>query len=222
MNTSPAPGGGWSVHRFNFWPSFADLCAATLIIFLLVTFVRTILNVDWINALLIETRQTTLEEEFRAEFRSDLEKGIVVIRRDGNIQEITFSTAVLFESASAELSDRGGLMLDRLGAVLNKSYEKARFAQVQVEGHTDNVRISEWLVHRYPTNWELSAQRAIEVCKRFSKSAAVVPDSVFSATGYADRKPVAPNTTEAGRNRNRRIEVRLVYFKAQNRELGDE
>ena len=81
---------------------------------------------------------------------------------------------------------------------------------VLVEGHTDNWPIGS---KRFPSNWELSSQRAINVCNFFIDHPKVkLSQKLFSATGYSYYKPIAPNDTEKNMAKNRRIEVRLVYF----------
>ena len=73
---------------------------------------------------------------------------------------------------------------------------------ITVAGHSDNQAIN---TPEFPSNWELSAARAIAVARQMI-DAGVDPQSI-SAVGYADSKPLAPNDTEAGRHRNRRVEI---------------
>ena len=72
-------------------------------------------------------------------------------------------------------------------------------------GHTDNLPIRGGLARRYPSNWELSAARAIAVVQRLEAQG--IPPGRLSATGYAFHRPVADNATAVGRARNRRIEI---------------
>jgi chemotaxis protein MotB len=76
---------------------------------------------------------------------------------------------------------------------------------VLVGGHTDTVPI---VGGRLRTNWELSAARAFSVIEFFAGQG-LAPER-FLARGYGEYRPVAPNDTEQGRRRNRRIEIRLV------------
>jgi chemotaxis protein MotB len=90
------------------------------------------------------------------------------------------------------------------------------YQQVQVEGHTDSLPLRRTT---YPAdNWELSTARALSVV-RFLKATGNVPADVLSANGYADQRPVVLNDTAAGRAKNRRIEIRLVF--ALPREDGE-
>jgi len=113
---------------------------------------------------------------------------------------------VLFDSGEAQISKRGEGVLGRVGAVLAQIDDK----QIQVSGHTDNQRvIGEKLLSQFPTNWELSSARAVNVV-RFLREKANVPAQRLVASGYADLHPIASNKTPAGRARNRRIEILLT------------
>jgi len=79
---------------------------------------------------------------------------------------------------------------------------------VRIEGHTDDIPIKGSLTGRYPTNWELSAARAINVARYLQKQA--ISPANLSAAGYGEFKPVADNSTVEGRAKNRRIEIVLV------------
>lgn len=76
---------------------------------------------------------------------------------------------------------------------------------IVVEGHTDNIPASGQF-----SNWELSSLRAASVGKYLIKQVGF-PASKFTMAGYADLRPVAQNTSEAGRAMNRRIEIHVNY-----------
>jgi chemotaxis protein MotB len=94
--------------------------------------------------------------------------------------------------------------LKRVGAVL-KDYPEYK---VQVDGHTDNLPIRSSLKKRYPTNKELSEARAVNGISALAEGG--VSAGTISSAGYADTKPAAPNTTDEGRQKNRRVEVRVT------------
>jgi len=104
---------------------------------------------------------------------------------------------VLFELGSATLRPEGGLVLDAIAPQLVRLPNR-----LTVEGHTDNVPISG---ARYPSNWELSAERATTVL-RYLLDRHVKP-SLVSAAGYADQRPLLPNDSAAHRARNRRVAI---------------
>jgi chemotaxis protein MotB len=74
----------------------------------------------------------------------------------------------------------------------------------QVAGHTDNVPIDS---ARFPSNWELSTARAVEVVKLLVSQG--VGPKTLSAAGYGEFDPVASNDAPDGRAKNRRIEITL-------------
>jgi chemotaxis protein MotB len=104
---------------------------------------------------------------------------------------------VLFALGSATLRPQGGAVLDAIAPAL-----KALPNQVTVEGHTDDLPI----VGRATSNWELSTERATSVL-RYLLERHALPAKRLSAAGYADQRPLTPNTSAAARATNRRVEV---------------
>jgi len=120
--------------------------------------------------------------------------------RDGRMV-IALPNDVLFDTAQVDIKPAGRAALREVGAVL-ATVEKRHF---QIAGHTDDVPIS---TARFPSNWELSAGRALEVT-RFLVDQGMRPETLSSAA-YGEFDPVASNTTPHGRAKNRRIEITLV------------
>lgn len=108
---------------------------------------------------------------------------------------------VLFESGSATVKSEADPLLTKISHLVNLDPTHA----ISVEGNTDNVPIS---TSQYPSNWELSTARAAAVV-RFMAAHGVAARRL-EATGVAGLRPIAPNTTEAGRSRNRRVEIALL------------
>src|SRR5205823_14995744 len=77
-----------------------------------------------------------------------------------------------------------------------------------IEGHSDNQPIVGALTQRYPTNWELSAARAINIARYLQKQG--VDPANLSSAAFGEFKPVADNVTPEGRAKNRRIEIVLL------------
>jgi chemotaxis protein MotB len=109
---------------------------------------------------------------------------------------------VLFASGSAQLQVGSVPLLSELARLLRTEVTHP----ISVEGHTDNVPIAG--NGGFPSNWELSASRAASVVRFFARDR--VAPGRMSATGYANRRPLMSNATEAGRARNRRVEIVLV------------
>jgi len=108
---------------------------------------------------------------------------------------------LFFDSGSAVIKAHGIPVLDKIGGILADE----RTHPVEVEGHTDNRPMS---TSQYPSNWQLSGARAGAVVQRLI--GAGVGGGRVSLGGHAARDPIAPNTTDAGRARNRRVEVVLA------------
>lgn len=142
-----------------------------------------------------------LEEKMKAEI-ADGE--IRLSQAEGRIQ-VDLVDKILFDSGEATLTERGASVLSRLGAVLVGVEGRS----IQVSGHTDDSPPSQRLAATFPTNWELSVARAVNVV-RFLQEKARVPSKRLVASGYGDTHPVASNATPKGRARNRRIEILLI------------
>ena len=84
--------------------------------------------------------------------------------------------------------------------------------QIRVEGHTDDLPIKSY---KFPSNWELSSSRALNVVKFMASSGRIEP-SRLSAIGYGEYRPLVPNTSVENRKMNRRIEIFVDYLKKDN------
>ncbi len=112
--------------------------------------------------------------------------------------KVAFTGDVLFKPGKAEIEPAMFPILNELGRVIQKTGRPVR-----IEGHTDNVPIH---TKRYPSNWELSVARAVNVLKYLIKKGYIAADKI-SAVGYGPYRPVASNDTPEHRARNRRIDV---------------
>jgi len=115
---------------------------------------------------------------------------------------ITLPESVLFASGSATLAEAGKKPLRTISEVL----ERYPGRSICVEGHTDTVSIGPRIIHKFPTNWELSTDRAIEVMNYMVKNFKFEQNRM-SVKGYGPYKPVAPNDTNEGRAMNRRVVI---------------
>jgi len=144
-----------------------------------------------------------LESEIGLRFAKD-PAGILVEKRQGGFA-ITMKGAVLFDSASAELTPSSRPYLDSIAASL-----RATPYRVTVEGHTDNMPIQSFL---YPSNWELSAARASRVARYLIEHG--VGRDRLQIAGFAETRPVAPNDGPQGQHipenqaRNRRVVIQV-------------
>ncbi len=115
---------------------------------------------------------------------------------------INLASGYLFGSGEDQLKPAGADALKQVGAILKDFPEY----KVAVDGHTDNRPIKSSLKKKFPTNKELSEARAANAAH------ALTEGGLAAATthGFAETKPVAPNTTDAGRAKNRRVEIRVT------------
>jgi chemotaxis protein MotB len=111
------------------------------------------------------------------------------------------SDDVLFDLGSADLRPQGREVLSGLAGVLRRMPN-----HVAIEGHTDNLPISGG---RYGDNWVLSTARATSVLSYLLDRHRLSP-ARMSAAGYADQRPVKPNTTSSNRAANRRVEIVIL------------
>jgi chemotaxis protein MotB len=136
-----------------------------------------------------------------ARFRKMIDAGQLKVVMRGGRMLLELPNDVLFDSGKTDLKDVGRRTLVDVANVL-KSMPDRRF---QVAGHTDNVKIQ---TARFPSNWELSTARAVEVVKRFIEAGMDAKN--LSAAGYGEFAPVEKNDAAEGRAKNRRIEIALV------------
>ncbi|PPR16957.1 MAG: hypothetical protein CFH33_00333 [Alphaproteobacteria bacterium MarineAlpha9_Bin3] len=119
-----------------------------------------------------------------------------------------FQSEVLFESGSAEVGAEGLIQLRNLSRILldiTKDIPKDIPWVLQIQGHTDQNPINTPL---YPSNWELSAARAISVGRVLINSG--VNSDKISVAGFAEFQPLELGSDSASLRKNRRIEIKLT------------
>lgn len=154
-------------------------------------------------------RLAKAEEELVASMQPEIVKGLVIVQQLGDHLAITLSSRLLFESGKDTVNMAGADVLKRIGTVLKDFPEKS----VQVDGHTDNVAIRGALLKKFPNNQALSKSRAVNVLGILRQGG--VAEARSESTGYADTKPIASNDTEAGRQKNRRVEIVVSQLRVQ-------
>ena len=143
----------------------------------------------------------------------ELKRGELTISNLEGKLSVNLLNQILFDSGSTQIKPEGLKVLQSLGDVLNKFPDRA----LQVEGHTDNVKISSRLIERFPTNWELSTARATSIV-HFLQDKVGLPGERLVAAGYSEYSPIASNEDEEGRAQNRRIQILLVPYKQKAEE----
>jgi chemotaxis protein MotB len=137
-------------------------------------------------------------------------RGDINVKRDNRGVVVSIADKFFFESGSASLKGTSAEILDKIAAILLQYTN-----MIQIEGHTDNIPIKNM---EFPSNWELSASRAINVAKYFMSSHNIQPERI-STIGYSEYKPVAPNDTTQGRAKNRRVEIVMLTEEESRKKL---
>ncbi|OGW37775.1 MAG: hypothetical protein A2X58_11230 [Nitrospirae bacterium GWC2_56_14] len=150
-------------------------------------------------------RATQTYQDLQKKLEKEIQEGKVQLTEMKNRLTMTMVDKIIFPSGSTDISKDGKLVLDKVVSILKDIKDK----RIQVEGHTDNVPIVSALKKRFPTNWELSTARATEVV-RYLQEQGGLDATLLSATGYSEYQPVAPNDTDDGKHKNRRIEIVLL------------
>jgi chemotaxis protein MotB len=125
----------------------------------------------------------------------------VSIRQRGLV--ISINSRVLFASGKAELTKESSELVKRIASILTPLANN----QICVEGHTDTVPIH---TYQFPSNWHLSAGRALSVLKLLLDSNPKLIPENMSFIGYGEYRPIAPNDTEANKAKNRRVNIVIL------------
>lgn len=146
---------------------------------------------------------------YRSDFFGRLRE-ILGDREDVRIEgdRFVFQAEVLFPTGSDIMNPEGSAQIDKLaGAIvqLEKEIPEEINWVLRVDGHTDKRPIAS---PEFPSNWELSAARAISVVQQLIHQG-VSPDRL-AAAGFGEFQPIDPRDTEEAYRRNRRIELKLT------------
>ncbi len=114
---------------------------------------------------------------------------------------ITIQDLALFDSGKANVREESWDLIKYLGQIMAEIPN-----EIQVKGHTDNLPIN---TTEFPSNWELSTARALNVVKKFIENPELNANR-FSVVGYSEYRPIEPNSTLEGRAKNRRVELLVV------------
>jgi hypothetical protein len=156
-----------------------------------------------VNSLIQKRLQQSLPQEMEKPTFSEL--------------EISIPSVVLFRSFSYDdfLRDDGRrrfltLVRSAIAEAMGSLGDRSRYLRMVIEGHTDSDPILRHAVtEAIPTNWELSSRRATGVLRFFKEAGLAPEDFEMVAVGLADTEPVGDNRTEAGKDQNRRIVIRI-------------
>ncbi|MFQ5455082.1 MAG: flagellar motor protein MotB [Nitrospirota bacterium] len=129
-----------------------------------------------------------------------IDKEITIsIEKKGTV--LSLPEKLLFELGGADIHKKSAVFLDKLADVL----EAIPLYNIRIEGHTDNIPISTF---KYPSNWELSIARGVNVLKYLIKKG--IDPKRLSVVGYGDSKPLVSNNSARNRLKNRRVEIVII------------
>lgn len=114
---------------------------------------------------------------------------------------VRFMDDVLFDSGKADLTPKAKEIINKVAEIIKENDKNVR-----IEGHTDNIPINTF---RFPSNWELSTTRAVNVVKYLIEENGIEPYRL-SASGYSDQHPVDDNSKPEGRQKNRRVDMVIL------------
>jgi len=147
------------------------------------------------------------ESDLRGRLQKELADKDVTISRLKDQLSVQVLDKILFKTGRADIQPAGQAVLEKLAAVLKDTDD-----MIRVEGHTDNVPIGAGLRDKYFSNWELSGARAASVVRFFQDKGKIDPLRL-EPVGFGEYRPVAPNDSNANKQRNRRVEIVLTAVK---------
>jgi chemotaxis protein MotB len=138
----------------------------------------------------------------------DFAKGKEMVEYDSSRGIVKFKSDLLFEPGSDIVAPTADEVIKSLCKILNS--EQGKKFDVIIAGHTDDIRIGKPETRaKHPTNWHLSAHRAISVLDIMSNSG-ISPERM-SVRGFGEFRPIAPNMpNKKGNSQNRRVEIYIV------------
>ena len=193
----------------NDWlTTYGDLMALLLVFFVLFY----IFSVTGQLPLLSEALQAyQTKETLRAEA---LPESQTTVTPTPDNSEVTLSipSEILFDLGQADLKPQAMKYLEEAIDSIKTILVDDPTAQIRIEGYTDDIPIHNW---RFKNNWELSAARAISVVRFFIEEEQFDPTKL-QAMGYGEYNPLVPNDSPLNRQKNRRVEIKVVKVPANH------
>ena len=145
---------------------------------------------------------STTTQELTVALKEQIDQGLVEIEQREDSVFITVGSGGAFPSGTADLTDEARRILDRIALSA-----MSPMSEITVTGHTDDVPISN---AQFRDNWDLAAGRAASVVQAIQQTG-LINGERLSAVSKGETAPVASNSTMAGREENRRIEIEISY-----------
>jgi len=146
------------------------------------------------------TMSASLEKELIAALNREKAEPDILIERIADFVVLTFPERIVFDSGRAQIKPSAHATLGKVATFIRER----PYLAVEVQGHTDDRPINNM---RYPSNWELSADRAMGVSKALIGLG--VNPTRLSVKGYGEYRPHVANDSDANRLKNRRVEIQF-------------
>ena len=153
-----------------------------------------------------EEEQLEASEELAEKIEAALESGDVdnevSLNYTSQYVQLTIQGSILFDSGKTDIKEDAIPVIDKVGQIL----ETYAGGTIEIEGHTDNVPMSSG--GKYANNDELSSGRALSIFYYLCENTNLDPANIVH-TGRGEYSPIADNSTDEGRARNRRVEIKI-------------
>ena len=142
----------------------------------------------------------SLEKDLNAILNTGKDPQDITVKRVANLVRLTFPERIVFDPGHAQLKPSAQTTLYKVSSFI----KERPYLIVEVQGHTDDQPINN---SRYPSNWELSVDRATQVAKALIGMG--VNPSQFSVKGFGEYHSLYPNDSDENRFNNRRVEIQF-------------
>ena len=163
----------------------------------------------------LEAQQKAMRETHQAlvtGLRQQLDSQDASIEEYREKLKVSFVDRILFGFSRVHISAQGKAALDQLAGVLATVPE----SNIRVVGHADSIPVAAAFQYRFPSNWELSSARAAAVARYLIEQGGLEPSRI-EVVGLSSHQPIADNDTEAGRAKNRRVEIIIAQGRYADR-----
>lgn len=143
----------------------------------------------------------SIEKDLVSTLNLETDRQEVMVKRVANLVTLTFPEQIVFDPGHARLKPSAQATLDKVASFI----KERPYLGVEVQGHTDDQPINNT---RYPSNWELSVDRATQVAKALIGLG--VNPSQFSVKGFGEYHSLNPNNSDENRIKNRRVEIQFA------------
>ncbi|OPY07834.1 MAG: Motility protein B [Syntrophus sp. PtaB.Bin001] len=148
-----------------------------------------------------QSSSASVEKELSAMLNQGKGQQDVTVKRVADLVTLTFPEGIVFDPGYAQLKPSAQTTMEKVAAFIR---ERPNLI-MEVQGHTDDKPISNI---RYPSNWELSVDRATQVAKALIGMG--VNPSQLSVKGFGEYHPLYPNNSDENRLKNRRVEIQFT------------